>query len=97
MFLWRVCSHIAVVNSKALEACSIALNDPPVQSDGSFDVDDKGLVTGVVREVSTQLFLERVEESNAELRRHYVMKGLEECLKSGLTAVQTNDPNCFEM
>ena len=97
VFLWRVCRHIAVVNTKAFEVCSVPLDDPPRQPDGSIDVDEAGVVTGVVREVSTQIFLDRLDESDSELRRHYVVKGLEECLKSGLTAVQTNDENCFEV
>lgn len=97
VFLWRVCAHIAAVNTKAFQVCDIPLANPPKQSDGEFEVDKENVATGIVKEQSTQLLLPEVEDIEPALRKQYIKRGLRECLQSGITSVQTNDENCFEM
>lgn len=97
VFLWRACMHIGVANTKAFEICGISLSSPPKQSDGSFDVDEEGIVTGIVREEATQFITKNTEEKDPEVRKEYLRAGLRECLESGLTSVQTNDEFCFDL
>jgi predicted amidohydrolase YtcJ len=49
VLLWRSCHHIAVANSRALELAGIDGNTPD-PSDGTFDRDESGAPTGVLRE-----------------------------------------------
>ncbi|MBC8224362.1 amidohydrolase family protein [Candidatus Bathyarchaeota archaeon] len=47
--LTRVCGHMIVLNSRALEACSIS-NDTPNPEGGVIDKDEQGGLTGVLRD-----------------------------------------------
>ncbi|WP_034670653.1 amidohydrolase [Ectobacillus panaciterrae] len=54
IFITRTCTHIAVVNSKALELAGITKDTPDPQG-GKIDRDSNGEPTGVLRENATDL------------------------------------------
>eukprot|EP01083_Nonionella_stella_P122447 368389_1 len=78
----RVCWHVGVLNSKALSIlASEKTNDPDVCHS-----------TGMATETSFDDIVEKMEGfvSHSQ-RKTEILRGLRECRKVGLTAVQTND------
>jgi predicted amidohydrolase YtcJ len=51
VLLYRICGHVAVVNTAALTAAGID-RDTPDPSAGSFDRDEDGVPTGILRETA---------------------------------------------
>ncbi|EQC39539.1 hypothetical protein SDRG_02976 [Saprolegnia diclina VS20] len=99
MYLWRACWHIAVVNSKALEVAGLQWDaiDAAWTSipGGVVDMDATGKPTGVLREAAVSLVHKFIQEQSDELRKKYLLRGLQTCLEFGLTGVHTNDHNAW--
>lgn len=93
--LFRTCGHIAVVNSKTLEKLGIT-KDTPDPEGGAIDRDPNGEPTGILREMAADLVTKHVL-GNKETRKQYICEGLQYCLKKGITTVQTNDENAWEI
>ncbi|XP_037047706.1 putative amidohydrolase YtcJ [Bradysia coprophila] len=98
IFLSRACWHIAVCNTKAMEIAGMNLerNDLDI-SNGVVDVDENGVPTGVLREDARNLVMDHIQESSDAVRLKYLSAGLRQCLQFGLTAVHTNDFNCWKL
>ena len=95
MILWRECIHIALLNTKALALA--AIDDTRVAvSGGSIDRDTNGRATGIVREAEAERVARLLTSTEAQ-RKEYVVRGLERCLRNGLTTVQTNDEGCWNV
>ena len=94
VFCWRVCYHVAVVNSAALRIAGIT-RDTPNPTGGSIDRDEHGVPTGLLRETAASAVVALIIES-AATRAAYVRKGVEHFLDMGLTFVQTNDEGCWQ-
>ena len=92
-FCWRMCYHVAVVNSMALHLAGVT-RDTPDPPGGSIDRDERGEPTGLLRETAAQAVVRLIVESG-ETKKEYVRKGLEHFLSFGVTAVQTNDEACW--
>ena len=92
-FCWRVCYHVAVVNSVALHVAGIT-RDTPDPPGGSIDRDEQGEPTGLLRETAAEAVVRLIVES-AETKREYVRRGLEHFLSFGVTFAQTNDEACW--
>jgi hypothetical protein len=58
----RYCGHIAVANSAALSAAGVTA-DTPDPGGGSFDRDDDGVPTGVLRETAVDLVTAHLEDA----------------------------------
>lgn len=95
--LFRVCWHIAVVNTAAFKKASIDLTQKNWHiPGGAVDVDATG-PSGILREEATQLVQKHVAESSNEIRKGYLKNALQKCVNAGLTGVHTNDHNCFRL
>ncbi len=86
VFLRRVCGHIAVVNSKALEIASITkeTEDPPR---GKIDRDERGEPTGILREWAMDLVYEKIPPPNLEQLKEALERAIKEAVKRGLTTI----------
>ncbi|MHA2253028.1 MAG: amidohydrolase, partial [Candidatus Kariarchaeaceae archaeon] len=94
--LFRSCHHIGLVNSKALERLRIDIktNDP---SGGKIDRDNNGEATGILRENALSLVTPYITITDKEKRKKIFELGLKQCLSVGLTGVQTNDADAWEI
>ena len=63
---------------------------------GAYDIDDRGFPTGVIRERAVEPVIAAMSQNKTfEQRLQFVKEGLQLCLQSGLTAVETNDEGCY--
>lgn len=86
----RACSHLAVVNSLALEM--LFGNDPlPSVSGGSIDLGEDGKPNGIFRENSILLLDALYEEETEERILSRLKNAARAALKEGLTSLQVND------
>eukprot|EP00924_Labyrinthula_sp_SR-Ha-C_P006328 snap_masked-scaffold_31-processed-gene-3.53-mRNA-1 protein AED:0.46 eAED:0.46 QI:0/0/0/0.5/1/1/2/0/847 len=95
IILFRVCAHIAILNSRAIEVCGF--NDDTKVSGGEFNFE-----TGLVKEMAATKVFSVLDEysfkSSADsfsYKLKCVKKGLEICKAAGLTAVNTNDEGFY--
>jgi predicted amidohydrolase YtcJ len=86
VFLVRVCGHIAVANSKALQLAGI--NEERVVEGGKVDLDETlGLPNGILRENAMELVWKAVPKpSQGELEENCVI-ACEKAVEAGLTCV----------
>lgn len=85
----RVCVHICVLNSKALELLNI--NEYTQQPDkGHFDVDADGKPNGVLYEMVPKVY-EHMPEYCVEEIKDMLIKASDSAAAVGLTSVQTDD------
>ncbi|KAG3015849.1 hypothetical protein PC121_g1679 [Phytophthora cactorum] len=97
VILHRACWHIAVVNTKALEIAGVDLNAKSHDVEhGAIDVDEKG-ATGILREDAVQVVERHANEPSLDLRVKYFKNALERCVRSGVTAVHTNDEDAWHV
>ena len=93
--LLRACHHIGLVNSKALELLGIDENSKSPDG-GIIDFKD-GKPTGILREKALSVVTPMIQNSSSLENRVDILKeGIAECLKYGITSVQTNDPLCWD-
>lgn len=86
----RVCGHIVIVNSKALELVGIN-RDTPQPADGSrFDLDENGEPNGVLHELFYRVTAVIPKPSVDEIKEMLLLAAAEASRK-GLTSVQTDD------
>jgi len=92
LILWRICSHILVANSAALQAASIDASTPN-PAGGAIDY-----TAGILKETATELLRPQMEWMDTPERQlYYIRTGLRMCVENGLTAVQTNDENTWHL
>lgn len=96
--LYRVCGHVAVANTAALETAGIRPNvsDP---AGGSFDRDESGTMTGVLRETAIGLVASAIGGRGEGLTPDQVVDALGALHEVGLTRVGAmvahgSDPWC---
>ncbi|OQR95706.1 hypothetical protein THRCLA_07638 [Thraustotheca clavata] len=90
VYLWRVCWHISVVNSKALEIAGwksdAILPEWKNIAGGVVDVDSNDVPTGVLREAAVNIVQKFIKEQSDESRMKYLDMGMQTCLQFGLTS-----------
>jgi len=93
--LSRVCGHVCVCNSKALEMLDekYGFNNLPASE---LFKDSKGNLTGVVSEFTVFKASALIEDFTPEVKEKLVLKALRYCASVGLTSIQSNDVNDFE-
>lgn len=94
IYLTRVCGHVAVVNSLALEMLSVS--DCLKVKGGSFEKDEKGELTGVLKENALDWLEERLPKSDQAVIEKALDQSVDAALKAGITSVQTSDLHSFE-
>lgn len=85
VLLHRVCGHIAVANTAALDLAGVG-PDTPDPPGGSFDRLD-GTPTGVLRETAVRVVARTVERHRPPLNADDLLRGLTELRATGITSV----------
>ena len=89
--LSRICGHVTVVNSKALELAGIDKNTPD-PAGGEVQKDEiTGEPNGLLMETAKLLFTERVPRLTTEQRKEMIETAMDQALAFGLTSVTTDD------
>jgi len=88
--LTRVCLHVCVVNSKALEIAGVNKNTPQVEG-GYFDVDEIGEPLGVFRENAQCLIHNKIPQPREEEINNIITDASYLALKKGITSIHTDD------
>jgi hypothetical protein len=106
MALYRNCHHVVALNTPALRQLGLLdpangagfkpmldlLQRPNAKDFILFDENDPSAPTGVLQESATFLVKRFLYERTSDDTIHrYFMRGLWECLRRGVTAVQSND------
>ena len=86
VFLRRICGHVCVVNSKALEMAFITKDtkDPP---GGKIDRDERGEPTGILRESAVKLVYKKIPPPSLEQLKEALARAMHEAVKRGLTSI----------
>ena len=88
--LSRVCSHVAAVNSKALEILGLDQEGRTIEG-GTIECDENGIPNGIFTETALDLALSAIPEpAREEAIRDYLIAA-EYALSRGITSVQSND------
>lgn len=90
LFLTRVCGHIALVNSKALQLAGIDAQTPDPQG-GRFVRDEKGDFTGEIQENALHYVRERLPSRTVQEMKQAILSAIDHVLAQGVTSVQSND------
>ncbi len=89
--LARICGHVTVVNTRALELSEIDLNTPNPEG-GEVQKDEKtGEPNGLLMETAKLLFTRQVPAPSAEQKKEMVQSAIRAALAHGLTSVTTDD------
>lgn len=95
--LTRVCGHVGVANSKALEIAGISRNTSP-PSTGQIDSDPKsGEPTGILKEAAYDLVLSSVPKPNEDELTEACFLACEKAVEAGLTSVHWIVGNAMEI
>ena len=91
VLVYRVCGHIAMANSIALDRARIdrSTPDPP---GGSFDRDASGHPTGILRETAIDLVSAVIDDTARRFGDHELVSTIERLTALGLTAVTAMVP-----
>ncbi len=89
VILTRVCGHVAVLNTRALEALGIG-SDSRFPG-GVVDLDEKGVPTGVVRETVVEWVHSRRPLPCPDKLRDLVARAGKRASEAGLTSVHSDD------
>lgn len=90
----RICEHITVANSKAIELAGIT-KDTPQPSGGHFDIDENGEPTGIFREAARYMIYEKIPDVSKEDIKKMLIDVSKIASSYGVTSVQTDDFETF--
>jgi predicted amidohydrolase YtcJ len=89
IFFSRVCGHIGVANSKALEICNInSLTTVP--QGGVMDIEESS-PTGILRENAMNLVFDNIPPMDKEAIKTVIKGAFKDALSCGLTTIHTED------
>lgn len=86
----RVCLHVAIANSKALEMLNVNKDTAQVEG-GQFDLDENGEPTGVFREKALTLIYENLPKTSVEDIKTMMISAIKDMNECGITSVGTDD------
>lgn len=89
IMITRVCEHIVVVNSKALEVAGV--NQKTSVKGGIFDKDEAGELTGVLRENALDWLTDRLPGRSVDEIKAAITTAAYEMLRNGITSVHSSD------
>lgn len=100
IILSRVCGHVIVANSKAMEVCNIDNRTPQVAG-GHFDLDKSGSPTGIFSENALYLVYDKIPKPSKGELKEYIKTAANKLLQFGITSVQSDDfivyPDSYEI
>ena len=88
--LERICGHILVTNTKAIEMLGLKAGSPQYKG-GVFHLEEDGTPNGVFTEDACRYPLGLFQESTLEEKRMLLLKAMEYAVSRGITSVQSND------
>lgn len=86
----RICGHVGVINSKALEILNIGKGTPQFEG-GQFDLDHNGEPVGIFREMALTAVYNSIPEPSLIEVKHMIEIAITEMNKQGITSVGTDD------
>ncbi len=86
VLLWRVCGHICVLNSRALQLAGIEAKTPDPRG-GIIDRDSSGEPTGILRETAFDLVLKAIPKLTLDDYEEAIIAASQRALEAGLTTV----------
>ena len=86
----RICGHVGVINSKALEILNIDKDTPQFEG-GQFDLDHNGEPVGIFREMALTAVYNFIPEPSLAEVKHMMEIAITEMNKQGITSVGTDD------
>lgn len=90
IILERACGHILTCSSSALKLAHLTKDSVPVAG-GAFDHDEKGELTGVVRENACAQVLALRKHPTQEDYERLIRTAMKHAVRNGVTSVQTMD------
>jgi len=90
IYLARACGHIAVVNSKAIQLMSLTAATPQ-SPDASYDVDEQGEPTGILRENALSWATSLIPAPTKTEIKQMLEAACQLCNQYGITSVQSDD------
>lgn len=90
IYLARACGHIAVVNSKAMELMGLTAATSQT-ADASYDVDDHGEPTGILRENALSWATSLIPAPTKKEIKHMLETACQLCNQYGITSVHSDD------
>jgi predicted amidohydrolase YtcJ len=87
-----------VANTCGLKECGVLQHEIPEVEGGSIEIEAAtGMPTGLLKERAVELITQVITRGRSVgQKQHFISLGLEQCVRFGLTAVQTNDEACFD-
>lgn len=90
--LGRSCSFICVVNTKTLKELGLFDNPPKLEvGNGSIELDENGVPTGVFIGEATQEIYGRIPKLGVEKIKKAIVRACNDYLTAGITSVETDD------
>ncbi|MEG1958103.1 MAG: amidohydrolase [Lachnospiraceae bacterium] len=90
----RVCEHMVVVNSKALELAGITKNTKNPEG-GEIEKDGAGYLTGMLKETARYLVYQIIPQKSIEEIKEMLVGAIEVASSYGVTSAQTDDFETF--
>lgn len=90
IYLARACGHIAVVNSKAIQLMGLTAATPQ-NPDASYDVDEHGEPTGILRENALSWATSLIPAPTKEEIKYMLETACQLCNQYGITSVHSDD------
>ncbi|WP_047982201.1 amidohydrolase [Ornithinibacillus contaminans] len=92
LFLTRICTHAAIVNTKALERCHYHPT-MSIPEGGTIVLHEQTKKpTGLILESASEIFQQHIPEKSYEELLNAMREAVHFAMKKGLTSVHTNDP-----
>lgn len=86
----RVCGHMIVCNTKALEVCGITKDTPQIEG-AKFYYDEDGTPNGIFAELAIEMIISKIPKPTMEEIAITLNLAMEYALSQGITSIQTND------
>lgn len=90
LVLTRVCGHVAVVNSKALELLGLSKKVKFVDG-GKIEVDENGIPNGVFSENALNMLYKFSERMSVDVIKKKILAASQKAIEAGITSVQSDD------
>lgn len=90
LLLLRVCGHIGLSNTKALN--NVGITKDTFISGGSFDKDEEGNPNGIIREASLEWYKKNISpKPGIEDIKKAIMDGANDLIKHGITSIHSEE------
>lgn len=89
-FLKRACGHVVTLNTKACEQLHL-FDEIPVIEGGQIEVDEQGVVTGILSENAMNLLAQLQQDISVDEIKSILEKAIQYANENGLTSVASND------